>query len=316
MPRLFATSSLAVASLVLAGAAAAQTAALPAPIAAFAAERSAECASMGGTPRVGPAFATPVDLTGDGTPDYVVDLAGLECANAWSAFCGSAGCPVSVWIAGAEGLRQEWAGYAQAWSVDAAGSEVGLLIEGHGGNCPGSTSGAETCRERKVFSAPPVAAAPAAPAADEGASPGALAAPSPAASAAALAAPVAEGWSLRRSEDGAEVAVSAGPGAFSTIAIFCLSGQPWLAASLDTPVSADTAQIEFVFSGGSASSTARREDGAGGALVIELADRPLVGLLSGRDSSARLSLDGAEQGVLSLRGSTKAIRAALAACTR
>ncbi|MBP7003226.1 hypothetical protein [Amaricoccus sp.] len=307
--------ALAVACLALAGAAQAQTPALPAPIAAFAAERSAECAAMGGTPRVGPAFATPVDLTGDGTPDYVVDLAGIECANAWSAFCGSAGCPVSVWIAGAEGLRQEWSDYAQGWSIDAVGSEVGLMLDRHGGDCPGSASGAETCRERKVFTAPP-APTPVDPAATEEAAPTATAEPSPAAAAAALAAPVAEGWSLRRAADGAEVAVTAAPGALSTIAIFCLSGQPWLAASLDAPFPAATAQIEFVFSGGSASSTARREDGAGGALVIELADRPLVGLLSGRDSSARVKLDGEEQGVLSLRGSTKAIRAALAACTR
>lgn len=325
-PRPAAARLLAALSLALGGGAAvqAQAPALPAPIAAFAAERAAECTSLGGAPRVGPAFATPIDLTGDGVLDYVVDLAGIECANAWSAFCGSAGCPVSVWIAGAEGPRQAWSDYAQAWAIDAVGAEVGILLERHGASCPGAASGAETCRERKVFAAPPAppasgAPAPGAPAAVAevaAAAPAAPAEPSPVAAAAALQAPIAEGWSLRRAGDGAEVAVTAAPGAFSTIAIFCLSGQPWLVASLDAPFAAETAQIEFTFAGGSASSTARREDGAGGALVIELADRPLVGLLSGRDSTARVSLDGAEQGVLSLRGSTKAIRAALAACTR
>ena len=89
---------------------------MPAPIAAFAAARSAECASIGGTPRVGPAFATPVDLNDDGAPDYIVDLAGIECANAWSAFCGSAGCPVSVWIAGPGGASAGMVDYAQGWS--------------------------------------------------------------------------------------------------------------------------------------------------------------------------------------------------------
>jgi hypothetical protein len=97
---------------------------LPLELDAMAAEQSAECVGLGGTPRVGPAFATPVDLTGDGTPDYIVDLAGIECANAWSAFCGSAGCPVSIWIARPEGLVREWSDYAQAWRVDPLGDEM------------------------------------------------------------------------------------------------------------------------------------------------------------------------------------------------
>lgn len=297
----------------LAGPAAGQG--LPAPLAAFVAERSAECTALGGTPRVGPAFATPVDLTGDGALDYVTDLAGVECANAWSAFCGSAGCPVAVWIAGPAGLERKWSDYAQGWSLDSAGPTPVVVVERHGGACPGSASGAESCSERLTFAGAPAAPRPVAEA-PAPAAPAVPVEPSPAAAAAAITAPIAEGWSLRQTGDGAPVAVSAAPGAFSTVAIFCLSGQPWLAATPRAPFAGETAQLEFVFSAGSASSTARREDGAGGALVIELADRPLIGLLSGRDSTARLALDGVDQGVLSLRGSTKAIRAAVAGCTR
>jgi hypothetical protein len=309
-------------AILAAAPAAAQTQDLPAPLAAFAAERAAECAGLGGTPSVGPAFATPVDLNGDGAADYIVDLAGIECANAWSAFCGSAGCPVSIWIAGPGGLTREWDGYAQAWSIDPQGAAMGVVVERHGTACPGAASGTETCRERLVFAAPDPAPAATAAAAPTDAAPDAAAdapedAPEaePAPQAAALGAPGAPGWTLREVPGATPVAVSDGPGAFAAIAVFCLSGQPFLAATLREPPPGETAQIEFAFSGASVSSTATREDQAGGALVIDLADRPLAGLLAGRDSEARVALDGADQGVLSLRGSTRAIRSALASCT-
>ena len=44
------------------------------------------------------ATETRVDLNGDGRDDFVTDLARLECAGAWSAFCGSSGCPVTAWL--------------------------------------------------------------------------------------------------------------------------------------------------------------------------------------------------------------------------
>ncbi|PJN94632.1 hypothetical protein CNY89_13370, partial [Amaricoccus sp. HAR-UPW-R2A-40] len=41
---------------------------LPPAIAAYGAEASAQCKEMGGVPKIGPAFATAVDLTGEGVP--------------------------------------------------------------------------------------------------------------------------------------------------------------------------------------------------------------------------------------------------------
>ena len=38
------------------------------------------------------------DLNGDGVDDFLTDLARLECGGAWSAFCGSSGCPVTAWL--------------------------------------------------------------------------------------------------------------------------------------------------------------------------------------------------------------------------
>lgn len=305
--------------LALAGPAAAQG--LPPALAAFAAERSAECAALGGTARVGPAFATPVDLNGDGTLDYIVDLAGVECANAWSAFCGSAGCPVSVWIAGPGGLTREWSDYAQAWSLEGEGEAVGVVVERHGSACPGAQAGAETCSERLTFAVAP-APEPAVPADGAEAQPPVAAADvpadtpggAPAAPAAALAAPGVEGWTLREVPGATPVAVADGPGALASVAAFCLAGKPWFAATPREPVAAETVELRFAFAAETVAAPARRESEAGGALVVDLATTALAGLLAGRDSSVRVAVDGAEQGVLSLKGSTRAIRGALESC--
>ncbi len=290
---------------------------LPDAIAAFAAEQSQVCTGLGGAPRVGPAFATAVDLNGDGALDYIVDLAGIECANAWSAFCGSAGCPVSVWIAGPEGIAQEWGDYAQGWRIDAVGSEVALVVDQHGGSCPGSDAGAETCAQRLTFDAPrgPGRRCDRAGRRRRGGARGRPAPAPRAAPAEALAASGVAGWTLRggagrhagrgqrrpgRRRDGGGV-LPRRP-ALARRAAARGAGAPRPPRSL-SPSPAQTV-----------SSAARREDSAGGALIVELADRPLAGLLSGRDRSADVSIDGAEQGVLSLRGSTRAIRGALESC--
>jgi hypothetical protein len=47
---------------------------------------------------------------------------------------------------------------------------------------------------------------------------------------------------------------------------------------------------------------------------VALADAPLAGRLAGRDSEVAVAADGRPQGVLSLAGSTRAIRNALGSC--
>lgn len=282
---------------------------LPPAIAAHGAEASAQCAEMGGSPKIGPAFATAVDLTGDGTPDHVVDLAGIECANAWSALCGSAGCPVSVWIETPQGSERRWSDQAQSWTIDGAGPRMAVVVTRHGPACPGAAPGAETCSERLTFDAAAPAPAPA-PAAG-----GLGPAPRPAAGApVAPEAPSAPGWSLRAVPGGSPVAVSQGAGAVATLAVFCLSGEPFLAATWAGQPAPGTARLGFGFAGGEVTLPARREDGAGGALVIALRGEALASRLSGRDRATDLSVDGAAQGRLSLKGSTRAIRGALEAC--
>jgi hypothetical protein len=275
---------------------------LPPEVQAYADEQALACTAAGGEPRIGPAFATAVDLDGDGAIDFIVDLAGIECVDAWSLFCGSAGCPVSVWLAGPQGHSRVWGDYAEGWEVQGTGAETALVVRQRGAACPDSETGVEHCRQRLAFAAGEAVAEAAPPDAD-------AAVPS-----VVLPEPEASGWTLRAVPDGDPVAVAAGPGLAEQLAVFCLGGQPWLAVTLAGGPGPETLGFDFTFSAASAGGEARREEGAGGAYVLDLSDGALARLLAGRDSEANLAIEGTEQGVLSLRGSTRAIRGALAPC--
>lgn len=142
---------------------------LPAAIREFADENIRFCKEVGGTPNFSgidmpgagraadgtPPFITEADLNADGQPDYVTDLAGLECVNAWSLFCGSAGCPVTVWVGSPSGHSVAWGGSAQAWRIE--GQDVVLSL--HGQLCTPPRVGAEGCEEVvRLGAAPEVAA--------------------------------------------------------------------------------------------------------------------------------------------------------------
>lgn len=149
---------------------------LPQPVLDNALESVRMCKEAGGTPNVQGAsipgagqadevfipFVTEADLNGDGATDYVTDLAGFDCVDAWTLFCGSAGCPVTVWLSGPEGLSVAWGGHAQAWEL--RGTEVVLFL--HGQMCTPPRTGVEGCEEVLRFDAPaatPSAAAPVPP---------------------------------------------------------------------------------------------------------------------------------------------------------
>jgi hypothetical protein len=193
-----------------AGGAAFAQATLPAAVAAFTQENVEACRGAGGTPsfqglvfpgagttaEVHVPYVTEAELNGDGVPDYVTDLAGLECANAWSYFCGSAGCPVTVWLSGPEGHAVGWGGSAQAWRLE--GAQIVLSL--HGQLCTPPRVGADGCEVAMGFAgesgaAPDAAAVAGAP----GTSPRpkgrpVVAAAAPAQPQDAPAAPSAGGW--------------------------------------------------------------------------------------------------------------------------
>ena len=72
--------------------------------------------------------------------------------------------------------------------------------------------------------------------------------------------------------------------------------------------------MPFAFSQGPLEVTAGYESTAGGAYVVALADSPLAARLAGRDREVEVEVDGKPEGTLSLAGSTKALRGALADC--
>ncbi|WP_138470871.1 hypothetical protein [Poseidonocella sp. HB161398] len=115
----------------------------PPEITAYIDETAAACRGAGGVPGFTGAFLSEAgDLDGDGGTDYVTDLAGLGCDGAASYFCGSAGCPVTVWLSRGSGLEPGWSGHAQAWSL----GEGGVVLSLHGQFCTPPRSGADGCQ--------------------------------------------------------------------------------------------------------------------------------------------------------------------------
>lgn len=204
---------------------------LPPPLLEDALESILLCREAGGTPNmqgvripgagqtaeVYAPYVTEADLNGDGQADYITDLAGLECVNAWSIFCGTAGCPVTVWLSGPGGLEAAWGSHAQQWRLE--GGKVVVAL--HGQFCSPPRAGHDGCEVALDFdgAATPAATAPDTAAPPPGqrprARPGEMAAaaapaaaPAPPTTPAAPALPSlmdgpAAGWSFGQTADGA-----------------------------------------------------------------------------------------------------------------
>ncbi len=304
---------------VLLATAAPAAAELPPEIVEVTDQAMADCQDMGGTPSVLPAFDTRLDLNGDGIADHVINFAGLQCAEAWSAFCGSAGCPVAAWLSRADGSFARFDfGHLQAIEVaDVVDGLPVLRATQHGAFCGDERPGAEICTRLWTFETDAPATPPL-----EGEAPGLVAAPvSDAGSDAVPEAvtfsdpgEVAPGWTLREVPGSSPLALGGGAGEIAWLAGFCLADQPFLAIRLDPPREAAVATFGFAFSQGPLQVDGLFEPGADGAHVVTLAGSPLPARLAGRDSEVAVTVNGAPSGVLSLSGSTRSLRAALAGC--
>ncbi len=262
-------------------------------------EATALCRNLGGNPVILDSYRTVVELNGDGQSDFVTDFANLQCGEAWSAFCGPSGCPVSVWLSEPDGGYVRFdLGRLKGWRIRDEKTGVPSLVARYDASLCGEGEATGCTRSWRFTSnapdEPPIdAVAEAAPAA-----PPAL----------------APGWTLRQVPGSSPVALGAGVGNISSLAAFCLSGQPFLAVTFHDRPKADKIRLGFGFSGGDLAAKAGYEETAGGAYVVALAESDLADRLGGRDSEVKVSVDGAGQGVLSLAGSTKALRGALADC--
>ncbi len=266
---------------------------------------TAQCSAQGGTPQILDSYDVARDLNGDGRPDFVTDLAGLECAGAWGAFCSASGCPVTVWLSAPSSSHERFdlgplRGYAVG-DADASGLP-GLVARYDVANCGPDATADCTRTWRFVSNAPDTP--PLDPPAAEAPAPAPVARPElPAA-----------GWTLRRVPGASPVALGGGTGDLSSLAAFCLGGQPFLALTFRDRAQADSVRLDFAFSEGPLDATAAFESTAGGAYVVALKDTPLAARLAGRDSEVEVSVEGAPEGILSLSGSTKALRGALEDC--
>jgi hypothetical protein len=279
----------------------------PPPALVEATEKAAAlCQAAGGTPRILPDYEVTRDLNGDGRPDFVTDLARLECAGAWDALCIGRGCPVSAWLSEPGGSHDRFdLGPLRGFHLTEGEEPPALVASYDAADC--GLEATEGCTRTWRFTSnapetPPVDAPPEATAAAE---PTAAAAPEP---------PPIEGWTLRRVPGASPVALGGGPGDIASLAAFCLEDQPFLAVTFHDRPQTDAVALDFAFSQGALDVTAGYESTAGGAYVVALAGSPLASRLAGRDSEVALEVDGRPEGILSLSGSTKSLRGALADC--
>ncbi len=85
----------------------------PAEVAAIVDEARDLCS---GTFTAFPTAVTQVDLTGEGTPDWVIDSAALQCSDGYGLYCGTGGCAVDTVI---DGIRTSL--LLHAWGTETDG---------------------------------------------------------------------------------------------------------------------------------------------------------------------------------------------------
>lgn len=288
---------------------------LPPQVAAGQREVEQDCRGAGGRPSLMDGFRTELDLNGDGRPDYVHDLSHLNCEGAASFFCGSAGCPLVVYYSTPGGWTAQGLGHVQGWSVERSGALPILVLHTHGGGC-GQPGG--SCESRVGWNgrnigrvvagrpaAPAPSAAPPAVAALPPASPGGTKAPEP-----AVARPGA--WEVRSGGDGRAIAVAAGPGVVRAVTVMCHQGVPVVAVALRARPPAGP--VSFGLAGRSGRAEVPLAPGGGEVWYGDLRGSALVRLLTGAEAGMEVLVNGGMQGRLSLQGSTRAVREALAAC--
>ncbi len=269
----------------------------PAIIQTFTDENMVACQGAGGTPALLDSYLSDAgDLNGDGAADYVTDLAGLDCANAWSFFCGSAGCPATVWLSGPQDYTVGWGGSAQAWRL--RGKEVVLSL--HGQLCDPPRIGAEGCEIALRFDPAPLAPTER---------------PEPAIPRAA--APDSDGgvWRVRLLGDRPTVAEAPGVGRLSALTALCLRDRPVMMAALSDEGGASSVTFSFDFGDRRIDVTGVAGATTGRTYILD----PRIGglgaaMADGAAEETRLLIAGEDQGALSLNGAATALREVLSPC--
>jgi hypothetical protein len=98
-----------------------------------------------GTLSVDPSAIQPLELTGEGAPETLIDWSGLGCSTMASPWGGTGGTTLTILIEG-----QRFDHLALAWEVVDFGGPV-LLLRQHGVNCNGT--GADRCVQALLWTA-------------------------------------------------------------------------------------------------------------------------------------------------------------------
>lgn len=92
-------------------------------------------------------FASRIEVTNDGKPDWVVEYDAARCSTSGaSAYCGTAGCSIAILASARGGLTRIFNDNVRGWQVvDLGKQRKGLEVSVHGTAC--GSSGAEMCRQ-------------------------------------------------------------------------------------------------------------------------------------------------------------------------
>lgn len=282
----------------------------PAAVEAEFSEARATCRESGGTARFEtgggkdePAFETRIDLNGDGKEDYILDYTGLSCDSRSGDFinpglCGSAGCPLAIFVSGPGGYRAAPVGHVQGWEINRATNPPRLRLGLHGSAC--GQVGADTCYQDWGWNGRAFARLGSA---GSGAS-----------STVAQGGP-ARGWTQSTGRNGYRVAsIRDLPPPVAGVAITCERNVPMVMMNLGRRAGR-TVNVGFATRGGRAEITLVPVVAAGG-WAGPIRDMRMLDLLSGPDGQAQVTIAGQAAGAIPLAGSSQAIREALAGCYR
>jgi hypothetical protein len=272
-----------------------------------------DCTKDGGKAKLDDGYATAVDLNGDGVDDYVVDLAGYSCQRPGFGpayeYCGSAGCPVSVWLSqpgGSYAQAKDFGGSMQGWEIRQHDGKPAIWYGLHGAFCDDGKhrAGSDTCE--KYWTAPPAKSASGTRAPTEtrtGAKPGASANP-------------ASGWQLRPIAGRAGMAAVRGPGVVAGITLLCDRGSAFLTMMVKAAPPPGPVTLGFAASGEHVELPLRQGNPAGTLWIADVAQSRLPKLLANHEGSAQLRINGGLQGDVPLANAGAALRDALSDCYR
>ncbi|HVV98592.1 MAG TPA: hypothetical protein VHC92_15720 [Rhodanobacteraceae bacterium] len=272
-----------------------------------------DCTKDGGKATLADDYATAVDLNGDGVDDFVVDLGGYRCQRPGfgpsNEYCGSAGCPVSVWLSqpgGSYALAPDIGGSMQGWEIRQHDGKPAIWYGLHGAFCDDGKdrAGSDTCE--KYWTAPPAKSASGARAPAEarrGAKPGASANP-------------ASGWQLRPIAGRAGMAAVRGPGVVAGLTLLCDRGSAFLTIMVKAPPPPGPVTIGFAASGEHVELPLRQGNPAGTLWLADVARSRLPKFLASHEGSAQLRINGGLQGDVPLANAGAVLRDALSGCYR